>query len=382
MEPRLDNPPTVLLSFNLSLPPSKPSPPGCDPRRVGGKTFFGRRRSVPFFFDLSSILPTIERNPFAPVVVADEVPAEPSAEEIPAEPIVDTGLPIPPGYDIDLMRALVQDPFHLFVYWQLKDNPYDRLRRIFPPPEVETFHTALKLIDETTRIAVYFDAAFAREYWFEVFPDRHYRVELGLRSPRHGYIKLLSSQPAHTPRVTVSDQAAPEPEYHITAEDYLRVLRESHILPERAFTPEGLLPMLDTAQARAAFWEALPRSFRHLLEIIVDIQAGRDYDKLWERLDQAELTGLVRQFIEIIRQMGGGELGYILLLRHLPEVLRRVLTAEGELAVDAPLDLHLAERLGLSASERQAGPSREAGGKPGEIKRDQWLPSLNHPFRQ
>src|SRR6266545_4126470 len=86
---------------------------------------------VPFFFDLSSALPIAERNPFAPVVVIDELPVEEIVEEIPAEPIIDTGLPIPSSYTIDLMRALVQDPFHLFVYWQLKDNPFDRLARIF-----------------------------------------------------------------------------------------------------------------------------------------------------------------------------------------------------------------------------------------------------------
>ncbi|MGH9768097.1 MAG: hypothetical protein ACREAB_11735, partial [Blastocatellia bacterium] len=86
---------------------------------------------MPFFFDLSSLIPTIERNPFEPVVVRDEPPAEPVEEEIPAEPIVDTGLPIPSHYDFDMMRAMVQDPFRIFVYWQLKDDPFERLRNLF-----------------------------------------------------------------------------------------------------------------------------------------------------------------------------------------------------------------------------------------------------------
>jgi hypothetical protein len=335
---------------------------------------------VPFFFDLSSALPVVERNPFAPVVVIDEVPAEMGAEEIPAEPIVDTGLPIPSSYPMDLMRALVQDPFHLFVYWQLKDNPFDRLRRIFSDGEVETFHTALKLIDEGAQIAVYFDAAFAREYWFDVFPGRTYRIELGLRSPRYGYIKLLSSQRAETPRDTVSDQAAPEPEYQIAPDDYLHVLRESHILPERAFTPEGLLPALvETAGERIAFWETLPRSFRRLIEIMLDIQAGRDYDKLWERLGQEEQAAMVREFIGTISQMGGGELGYILLLRHLPELLRRAMAAEGEIVAEAPLNFYLAERFGQVASELNLPPS-EAGAAPSHQQRGEWLPSLSHPW--
>jgi len=333
---------------------------------------------VPFFFDLSSALPLVERNPFEPVVVADEVPAVVGEEEIPAEPIIDTGLPIPSHYDIDLMQALVQDPFHLFVYWHLKSNPYDRLRRIFPATELNGFHTALKLVDETNHIAVYFDAAFAREYWFDVFPDRTYRVELGVRSPRFGYVKLLASQPVQTPRGTVSDQVAPEPEYRISADDYLRVLRESHLLPERAFTPEGLLAMgAGTEAERAALWESLPVSFRRLLQVIADIQAGREYDKLWERLSQEELAGIVREFLETVSRMGQGELGYMLLMRYLPELLRRVIAAEGELQVDKPISLYLAERLGQAASEINLASSSEQGPLGGGAKRDEWLPSLN-----
>ena len=126
---------------------------------------------MPFFFDLSSLLPTVERNPFAPVEVHDEVPAEPGPEEIPAEPLVDTGLPIPSHYAVDLMRALVQDPFHLFVHWQLKDNPYDRLRRVFPGPEVETFHSVLKLIDRRIRRGL-LRRGLRGEYWFTVSRPR------------------------------------------------------------------------------------------------------------------------------------------------------------------------------------------------------------------
>lgn len=346
---------------------------------------------MPFFFDLSSLIPTVERNPFEPVVVHDEVPAEilDAEEEIPAEEIVDTGLPIPSHYDFDMMHALVQDPFRLFVYWQLRDNPFDRLPRIFPSDGGDGFHTVLKLIDETNNIAVFFDAAFSREYWFSVFPDRRYRVELGLRSPKFGFIKLLSSQSVLTPRGAPSDQIAEEPEYHIGTDDYLRVLRESHLVPERAFTLNGLLPGAGAAPAAArnAIWESLPASFRRLMQVIADIQSGRDYERWWERLSKEELTGMVREFLAIINQMGDGELGYILLLRHLPELLRRAIQAENEvLEIDKPVVLYLAERLGQVSSEMNFASSSEnapgpgAPGKaagPGGGGPIQWLPSLN-----
>ncbi len=373
---------------------------------------------MPFFFDLSSLVPLVERNPFAPLVVPDvvtpppinlleEVPGqtqteelveEATTEEIPAEPIVDTGLPIPAHYDFDMMQAMCQDPFRLFVYWHLKENPFDRLRKIFPEGAVGNFHTVLKLIDETNNISVFFDAAYAREYWFSVFPDRRYRVELGLHSAIHGYVKLLSSQSTQTPRGGPSDQVAPEEEYFIAADDYLRVLRDSHLVTERAFTIEDLLPGADGAPAgaRNAVWESLPASFRRLIYVIADIQTGREFERWWERLSQEELAVVVREFLETIAKMGDGELGYMLLLRYLPELLRRAILAELdedgrgiELQIDKPITLYLAEQLGQAASELSAASSSDNAprqpvsdsGKPGDDLqapgKGPWLPSLN-----
>ncbi|MBO0723734.1 MAG: DUF4912 domain-containing protein, partial [Blastocatellia bacterium] len=315
---------------------------------------------MPFFFDLSSLIPTEGRNPFEPVVVEDEVPAVVEVkEEVPAEPIVDTGLPIPSQYDFDIMQALVQDPFRIYVYWHLKENPFDRLSSIFPENEVGNFHSTLKLIDETNNISVYFEAAFLRDYWFNVYPDRQYRIELGVRSPVYGYIKLLSSQSVLTPRDAPSEQIAEETEYQVTADEFLQVLRESHFIAERAYTLEGLLPGDGAVPpgARISFWDSLPVSFRRVIRVIADVQAGRDYDRWWERSSREELAEIVREFLDVIRDMGDGELGYMLLLRHLPELLRRSIQSEGidgagrEIQIDKPMSLYFAERLGQGSSE-------------------------------
>src|SRR5262245_66172491 len=120
-----------------------------------------------------------------------------------------------------------------------------------------------------------------------------------MRSSRYGFIKLLSSQSVTTPRGGPSDKEAEEPEYQITADEYLRVLRESHLVPERAFTLEGLLPGADDvpAGARNALWDALPASFRRLIRAMADIQAGRDYERWWERLEREDLAGMVRDVL-------------------------------------------------------------------------------------
>jgi hypothetical protein len=329
---------------------------------------------VPFFFDLSSLAPLVERNPFEPLLVRDELPVEVGGAIARPELTsgADFGLPIPDSYDFDMMQALVQDPFRLYVYWHLRDNPQTRLQRIFPTAEAGQFQLVLRLIDETNNITVFFDAPYAREYWFSVFPDRLYRVELGLRSPHRGYIKLLGSSSVRTPRGGPSDQVAAETEYQIGADDYLRVLRESHLIPERAWVLDGVLPALNGAPAGelTGMWEALPPTFRRLMRVIGDIQAGREYDKWWERLGQEELAGLVREFLAIIREMGDGEMGYMLLMRYLPELLRRAILAEGraedraEVRIDKPVALFLAEQLGQASSEMGPGTADE-GARPG-----------------
>jgi hypothetical protein len=115
------------------------------------------------------------------------------------------------------------------------------------------------------------------------------------------------------------------------------------------------------------------------MKVIGDIQAGRAYDRWWEQLEQEELAELVREFLAIIRGMGDGEVGYMLLLRYLPELLRRAIRAEGgeEIRVDKPVSLFLAERLGQSSSEM--GPGGAAGHEAGEksVSMGQWMPSLS-----
>jgi hypothetical protein len=135
------------------------------------------------------------------------------------------------------------------------------------------------------------------------------------------------------------------------------------------------------------------------MRAMADIQAGRDYDRWWERLEKEELAGMVREFLAIVNQMGGaGELGYMLLLRYLPELLRRAIQAEGEtgeMRIDKPISLYLAERLGQTASEFNAFPSSETHSAPPsslapesteapapspinpiDVSHGQWLPSM------
>ena len=193
------------------------------------------------------------------------------------------------------------------------------------------------------------------------------------------------------PRGAPSDQSAEEAEYRIGADEYLNVLRQSHLVPERAFTPQGLLPQHEADQ-RA--WQALPESFKQLLTTMADIQGGRDYERWWEQLSSAELAGWVRDFLRTLQQMGGDEMGYLLLLSYLPELLRRAVLDElgeseesAQIEIDKPIALYLsekfgAEKFGLGASEqRPTPPTVTLPGAPSSVTNTQWaqgiwLPSM------
>jgi hypothetical protein len=66
----------------------------------------------------------------------------------------------------------------------------------------------------------------------------------------------------------------------------------------------------------------------------------------------------------------------MLFLRYLPELLRRAIQAEGELRIDKPISLYLAERLGQTASEITAVSSSENFPAQNDVSHGQWLPSM------
>jgi len=53
----------------------------------------------------------------------------------------------PEGYDLDIVRAMLQDPFRVFVYWHVRQESLNALTRFFSPQEVAGFTTVLKLIE-------------------------------------------------------------------------------------------------------------------------------------------------------------------------------------------------------------------------------------------
>jgi hypothetical protein len=285
------------------------------------------------------------------IEVIEEIPIAELVEEKvdkPAQEIfIDKGLPIPSDYDIDAIRALVQDPFHIWVYWEMREGVFGGLLKIFPPAVADSFQPVLKITELTLGHTAFIDIEKKGDYWLNVFPDRRYRIEVGLRSPQRGYIRVLESDEVRTPRGTISMVVAEEPEYKISNQEFVDTLRNSGF---DAFTeiigPERVLRTLPP----------------QVSDVISTAAAG---EELTEE-QMASLPARIRALLLEMREQGGGALTTLALLHMLPEYLREALSKDEGIFYDSLHPHHVAPRFMVGSSETRPHPGR----KP-------WMPSMS-----
>ncbi len=111
------------------------------------------------------------------------------------------GLPIPEHYGNDRLVLMVQDPHHVFAYWELQ-------------PETVARVTNAAQSNSTPVLAIHtggnteFREVDLRggNYYLAVSPDQDYQAELALRD-RHGKLHTLArSNQVHTPAPTISSR--------------------------------------------------------------------------------------------------------------------------------------------------------------------------------
>src|ERR1044072_4306163 len=98
------------------------------------------------------------------------------------EPFIDEGMPLPDSYDVDIIRAMLQDPFRIFIYWEVRESSLKALTRYFSEEEEAGFKRDLKLVEIEGGNEAFFDVGRHGRYWMTVFPDREYEFEIGVRS--------------------------------------------------------------------------------------------------------------------------------------------------------------------------------------------------------
>jgi hypothetical protein len=292
---------------------------------------------MPLFFPGSSEQ-TIK--PHVPSVVLDKL-AELSTDE-----------PLPELEAGDRIKLFAQSPRKLYLYWGLAQDPYATLRRAFGSM-AERYSLVIRLINTENDKESLHLASPTKSQWIEVQPSSSYRVELGLYAPGQGFIKLLSSNTAQTPRSGVARDADQTPEWNISTENFARVLDEA------GYVSDALEVTLEAADE--ATHDLATRS-------IAQSFGGADMQMMTEE-DLAEMRGLLAALafgasLDSLRPVLSQPLadwlteadhkGFVMDGAHLFEILHTMLGIEMS---SLPLDINAAEaarrvaRVPLGASE-------------------------------
>jgi hypothetical protein len=307
----------------------------------------------------SSFIAHVQRNSSAELVRAVSRPSSQEIiEEIPIAELIeekvvkasqgiyiDTGLPIPESYDVDTIRALVQDPFHIWVYWEMRERVFENLKAIFPADIAESFRYVLKLTELSLGHSSIIEIERKGNYWLSVFPDRRYRLEVGLNSPLRGFIRVLEADEVRTPRGTVSMNIAEDPGYEVSNRDFAEILKVSGFAAFAGMLgPERVLRRLPP----------------QVSEVINTAASG-------EELSEAQLDSLpprLRALLSQLREQGYG-LSSLALLHLLPEYLREAIEETDDYFDDALHPQHIAPRYLVGSSEQRLQPDRR-----------KWMPSM------
>lgn len=268
-------------------------------------------------------------------VVAVALPVEAVSDE----PYIDLGLPIPETYNVDILRAMIQDPFHIFIYWEVRDENLKALTKYFSPEEAARFQTTLKLTELTGGHEAYFTVAARGRYWMMVFPDRDYEFEIGVRSREHGYISLLRSNRVHTPRGTVSPVTADEHEYQMSPPVFAGIIEASGFGADQSMN-------ITVAAAPGAATQV------DLVERSMSKLPGPVREAVFAASTGEELTiEMIQQFPEPLKselarlfEATGGRIASVGLMHYLPELLREVIEDDREWIGDHVHPVHFTPR--------------------------------------
>lgn len=297
-------------------------------------------------------------------------PSAPSAETDAAEPYVDRGMEIPSSYGVDVVRALVQDPFHLMVYWEVLSESVRALEGLFPEGAAAEFKPTMRLTDLTEGTEAYVHVPLTGKYWFEATPSRQYRIDVGALSPRHGFVPVVRSNVVETPRGTVATAVDDDPRYRVSTPRFVRLLEVTGFASDRVLTDiakadaarsTGEAPRIDAQSAPPSYlvdaFGKLPVSVR---TAAVAVAEGGT-------LTRPMLDDLPERLRAILASFEGLEEEEILtaaFMHLLPQLLRHLL--DGGLVDEPTHPFHLPPRFTLGGSDLLQRPHVDWS----------WMPSM------
>ena len=290
------------------------------------------------------------RKPTEPPVASEESALIP-AQEPTGEPYIDEGPPLPDSYDVDIIRAMLQDPFRIFIYWEVREVSLKALTRYFSEEDAAGFKTVLKLTEIEGGNEAFFNVGRNGRYWMMVFPEREYEFEIGVRSATHGYIPLVRSNRVRTPRGTVSPEPAYEREYKLSPPDFINVIEAS------GFAAAAALDITVRAMPGAGaesdqFRDALFKLPEEVRRAVIVAGAGEEMTpQMIEALPEPVRGELMKLLVG-----SDGRVASIGLMHYLPELLREAIEDERELIDEGAHPLHVAPRFFAGGTENVAWP--------------------------
>lgn len=300
---------------------------------------------------------------------APEVPgAEPAVDE--AEGFVDRGMAIPESYGVDVARALVQDPFHLMVYWELRAESLRAIQDLFPWGGASDFRPTLRLTDLLEGNEVYVHVPLSGKYWFGAVPGREYRVDVGALSSVHGFVPVVRSNVVETPRGTVSPVLDEDPQYRVETPRFVRLLELTGFATDRVLTdvaraetarltgqPARLTGPAEPPPFLVEAFGKLPEPVRVAAATVAE--GGRISRSLYDLLPES-----LRKILAAFLGTDEEEILTAAFMHLLPQLLRHIL--EGELVDESMHPVHLPPRFMLGASETLQRPHVDWS----------WMPSM------
>lgn len=182
---------------------------------------------MPYFVPGSSGLTIAPPQPPTPAVV-DKL-AELSVDE-----------PLPETYAANRIRLLAQSPRKLYLYWEFARDPFETLRRAFRS-RADRYLLVVKLVEMESGEETLHLASHTRSQWLAARPGREYRADVGFYAEGRAFIRLLSSAVIRTPRAGVARAADTAPEFHVSADEFARVLDDA------GYTSDALEVSLEAA---------------------------------------------------------------------------------------------------------------------------------------
>lgn len=187
----------------------------------------------------------VTSKPAAPIATSTSAVRPAPPRPVPAKG-PNPGLPVPDRYGRDRLVLMVQDPHHLFAYWELTPETLERVRAAAGGGGTPVLAISVGGSTEFREVDLR-----GGNYYLAVAPDRAYTAELALRDPQGRLHVLARSNQASTPAPGVSARID---EQWMGVDETFHELLELAGLPGRPGGSSGMSSVARLSDQRLAAW--------------------------------------------------------------------------------------------------------------------------------